>query len=557
MVTSLPCALNDSPSQTKICRNWFQEIQARSVAFLMAVCIAALAPRHSLAVRKESPEVRKLIDDGLGYLEKNTDERLGAKCLIALAFHKDGASPDHPRIQEALLSCQETTAQQVREGDVYSNGLALIFLSEFNPGAHRELISRYAGSMVNRQKQNGGWGYESFKTGDISQSQYAALGYWELMQVGAAPSVNSVEKGLNWLLRTQDPSGAWGYQGKDPGDFNLVKQSKQSLSMLAAGLGSTMIFANVLGHLKPGGAAEAERPQVELPAALRKADQGNKKTIRYLSGSGVERERVMKAIARGQEWYERNYKPELLRKGQYTCYLLYSIERYKSFEELLFGNAPEAPEWFQHGYEFLKATQKEHGGWSSRSRDPCATAFAVLFLMRSTQGIINKSLGEGTLVGGRGLSANLARMKLKEGRLVTEQKPTDVDELLGMLEGSASEGLDALLKDPAALRVTNVSPQEARRLQQIVKSGNPEARVLAVTALSRLRLLDHVPTLLFAMTDPDNRVVRAARDGLRFVSRRFGGYGLSDNFSDGERYDVRDKWKNWYRRVRPDAPPVP
>jgi HEAT repeat protein len=126
-----------------------------------------------------------------------------------------------------------------------------------------------------------------------------------------------------------------------------------------------------------------------------------------------------------------------------------------------------------------------------------------------------------------------------------------------MLEGSGNESLEALMSDSAALRVGNVGPEEARRLLQIVKSEQPEARLLAVRALGQMRDLDYVPILLYAMTDPDKRVVREARDGLRFVSRRFNGFALPDNFNETQRYNALDKWKQWYRRVRPNAPLLP
>ncbi|MCG8451259.1 MAG: hypothetical protein MI725_16965 [Pirellulales bacterium] len=520
----------------------------------VCVCLVILGSNLSaIAVTPESPEVRKLIEEGKKYLEKNTDHRLGGKCLIALAFLKDGASVDHPRILEALEACRKTSAEQARKGDVYSNGLAIIFLAELENGKHKELLSRFAGTMAHRQKPNGAWGYDSSPNGDTSQTQYAALCYWELLQVGMAPPVENVEACTNWLLRTQDPSGAWGYHGVDTDGKKLVNQNKVSLSMMAAGMGATMIYGNILGILNPGGGVdEAEQSREEIPEALRRAD--TKPQMRTLSGSGVDRQKLKAAVARGQKWYEKNFSAKAIRSwSHYACYLLYSLERYKSFEELLTGDAPEEPQWYQIGYQYLKEKQLDHGGWRSESEDPCATAFAVLFLLRSTQKSIKASLGQGTLIGGRGLSADLSRMKLRGGRLVTQHKPTEVDQLLGMLEGSGSEELDALLSDPASLRVNKVGPQEARRLQQVVKSGTPEARLLAVHALSRLRNLDYVPSLLYAMTDPDKRVVREARDGLRFVSRRFGGFGLPDNFTDSERYNALDKWKTWYRRLRPDA----
>lgn len=524
----------------------------------VAYAIASLLqPSYASAVTPESPEVRQLIEEGLQSLDGHGEKRLGGLCLIALAFVKDGASPDNIHVQAAVEACQKTSAEAIRGGDVYSNGLAIIFLSELDPAKYRDLIARFAGAMANRQKSNGAWGYDAYRTGDTSQTQYAALCYWELLQIGMAPSVGKVEACANWLLRTQDPGGAWGYQGKDPGNFELQTQSDTGVSMLAAGLGSTMIFGNILGLTKPGGGTQEAEPTSKTPSALKRADEGSKKKMRTLSGNGVSRERLLSAISRGQGWFEKNFNENSLRGTQYPCYILYSLERYKSFEELLSGDIIEEPEWYQQGYAYLKAKQLPEGGWDSHSKKPCATAFAVLFLLRSTQKSIKANLGQGTLIGGRGLSANLNRMKMRQGRLVTEETPTDIDKFLGMLDGDGSESLEALVNDPTALQVSNVGPQEARRLQQLVKSGAPAGRILAVRALSKLRNLDYVPTLLYAMTDPDKRVVREARDGLRFVSRRFAGFGLSDNFSENERYNVIDKWKTWYRRVRPGAPPLP
>ena len=80
-----------------------------------------------------------------------------------------------------------------------------------------------------------------------------------MLRIGISPDVDSVEECTNWLLRTQDPGGAWGYQGKDPGDMTRVAQTKISLSMLAAGLGSTMICGNMLGLLSPGKGVEGMR----------------------------------------------------------------------------------------------------------------------------------------------------------------------------------------------------------------------------------------------------------------------------------------------------------
>jgi len=60
-----------------------------------------------------------------------------------------------------------------------------------------------------------------------------------------------------------------------------------------------------------------------------------------------------------------------------------------------------------------------------------------------------------------------------------------------------------------------------------------------------------VPTLIYALTDPDPMVPRYARDGLRFISRKFEGFGLSDSPNAGEIANAQKKWREWYRTMDP------
>jgi hypothetical protein len=521
--------------------------------FFLVGTAAMVWPARSIvwAISPESPEVRKLISDGLRFLEKKTDNRMGGKCLIGLTFLKDGASPEHPRIQEALQVCQVKASKLSNDELVYGNGLAILFLAELDPVAHRELIKYFAKVMSERQKSHGGWGYENRKTGDTSQTQYATLCYWELMRIGIPPDVDSVDRCTNWLLRTQDPSGVWGYQGKDPGDWTRVNQMETRLSMGVAGLGSLLICGNMLSLLKSLEVGQDSETSVQkkLPSSLRLVKGAKKQKMSSLRGSQVEVTRFKESIKLGQQWVAKNFQPSV---GRYNNYYLYSLERYKSFEELATGNAPAEPGWYQQGYEVLKNTQRDSGGWQSLSSAPCATAFSVLFLLRSTQKSIKSSLGEGTLMGGRGLSANLNRMKMRHGKLITLPDEIDADGLLAMLENPKHQNLDTIGESPTVLNMDQMGEEQARRLQQIVRSGSPESRLIAVRTLAQMRRLKYVPSLMYALSDPDRRVVREARDGLRFISRRIGGFGLPDNFTERQRYDTIDKWKQWYQKILTD-----
>ena len=84
-------------------------------------------------------------------------------------------------------------------------------------------------------------------------------------------------------------------------------------------------------------------------------------------------------------------------------------------------------------------------------------------------------------------------------------------------------------------------------------AATPDARLLAVRALGRTGNLDYVPTLLYALTDPDRRVVLEARNELRFISRNFDGIGPPDDFTDEQRFEAIDAWKKWYKSIRPAA----
>src|SRR6478736_2364854 len=83
--------------------------RARTANAAACICAAAVlaAVWHNEAraeVTPDSPEVQKLVDLALNYLESHEDGRLGGKCLIGLAFIKAGRS-DHSRVREAIDAC--------------------------------------------------------------------------------------------------------------------------------------------------------------------------------------------------------------------------------------------------------------------------------------------------------------------------------------------------------------------------------------------------------------------------------------------------------------------
>lgn len=526
---------------------------------LVAAALGVASP--AVALGPESPEVRELINGGLKALSAMpSDAQLGANCLSALAFIKDGQLR-HERIDLAVSACARVASDQdkFQKLDNYSFGLALILLCEDRAEDHEDLIRVYLKEMLRRQKPHGGWGYDYSKDGDTSQTQYLALGIWEAHVNGYTLPADTVRGLVNWLIRTQAPDGAYGYQGQLSVGDSLVEQSKKSATMGAAALGSLMIAADVCGKLRATKAqvaaeesGEDNTPLDELPPGVKRAGFEKKKRGRARDVSaGVSWKKAFETLATGDRWMEANLEVPIKR---FPIYCLYAIERYKSFQEFRTGKTDPDPAWYREGFEYLKERQRDGGKWRGGCGFEADTAFAVLFLLRSTQRSIRERIGEGTLVSGRGLPKNLAGARFAGGRVIADLPATDVGGLLDLVEEADADRLDALAEDPGAIELDKVGKDDVWRLKQVLRTGDPAARYVAATTLGRLSDLDHVPDLLYAMTDPDRRVVLAARDSLRAISRRSRGYDMPDDFDEDSRYGAIESWKRWYLGIRPGAP---
>ena len=81
-----------------------------------------------------------------------------------------------------------------------------------------------------------------------------------------------------------------------------------------------------------------------------------------------------------------------------------------------------------------------------------------------------------------------------------------------------------------------------------------KARQIAAKMLGRGDDLDLVPSLIYALTDPDPRVPFFAEQSLRIISRQLDTYHLPkrDKLTDQDKAKASLQWKRWYLSVRPD-----
>jgi hypothetical protein len=533
---------------------------------LLSVALGGVLSRPANAVTPESPEVKVVLDKAFKWLETADDGRLGGKCLIGLAFLKNGADEQHPKVDAAVKACKAVASGEpgAINADLYSTGIAIIFLCELNPSKYGPEILKLRDSLIARQKPHGGWGYAERETGDTSMTQYGVLAYWEIQKVGLGLDIPSTEKVANWIIRTQDPGGNWGYQGKeaDPPTeeegnkkpkLELVKQDSQRQSMTAAGLGCTFMVADLLKLSELSSERDAK-----LPPAVRAAKKGGAQAALT---DKVELRHIRAAQERGRSWMGKNYKID---QGYFQYYYLYALERYQSFLEASDGRYTKEPRWYNEGFAYLKKEQLDDGHWKDpkhEGTEAADTAFGCLFLLRSTKKAIEKSkvYDEASLVAGRGLPVNSQDVAIRGGRIVQTKVNITAAQLVEILHQpdhrafSTVAGDTELLRERlAAMNATDQAPL-LTRLRGLALTGVADGRLAAVKVLGQIRDLGAAETLIAALDDADWRVVLAADESLRTIGRVVSPSGLSETPNKAVRADAIQSWKRWLLTIRPDA----
>lgn len=535
--------------------------------FLVSIALLGSFASQALAHTPESPEVKALVKKGLDFLDRggvgagpqmpSGPEKLGEKVLMGLAFFKSG-KPEHRLVKEAV---QAVYAENLNAGtDNYSLGLAIIFLSELKDKQHLPTIQKLVDEMVNRQQPSGGFGYSKADgKGDTSQMQYAVLAFWNARMAGAKVPQEAIERVCDFLLRVQDPNGGWCYNGADPGNYQRVAQTGVTHSLTAAGLGSICVCADLLG-INQRRNDEEEPEETGLPTALKIVKKPKAEVAQQAAPeTRIDPALIERAIKDGQNWFAQNYKIET--GTMWNFYYLYALERCETYREWYYTKKHiKDPRWYNDGVAFLTKRQ-QGGGWSGDHSAKVSTSFAILFLQRSSYKAIvsnHPDLGDGILTSGKGLPTDLSQVTVKRGQVVDSNAAAEI------------ENLDILLNDPdnpefARILDNNedfkLDPDSTKRSNQVVKlrnlvsAGNWEARMLAVRGLGKVRDLDNVPSLLYALTDPDERVILEADAALRFISRKLHGVGMpaEPNKDKKGTQDARNAWRNWYLSIRPNA----
>ncbi|QDT08724.1 hypothetical protein K239x_06660 [Planctomycetes bacterium K23_9] len=554
-----------SPHQRECETTSYRHQAKRSFKFvLIAILGSVLAiPSRSHGYTPDDPVVRKMVSGGIKFLEEyktTRDNPDGELVLLAYAHFKVEHDQQAPIVAKGL-SAAKKIVQKAAAGNFHSHqanyevAISVLLFATVNPQAYKAELESLQRHLMHVQSPNGAFTYHNEKLGDISQTQYALLAIWTLDRAGIPMDYAKVISALQWLLRVQDPGGGWPYHATDPGPGRPLQRQKAPYMSMALAGGSSILIAGDALRLWGDTSSDDDPGIVGLPKAIKVfKEDANKDRRRRVK---ISKEPIFRSVQMLEAWRAKNpYKRGAMLDWYY--YQLYTKERYESFIEIANGRPKDkSPSWYNQGVDELKKYQDAGGGWKDRSKSAghISTCFAILFLIRSTQKAIF-SMGEGGAIGGQGFSDDVSGAKLVGGKAQTKKPAQAVSDMLDLLDGEDGELDVRAMAEAMELPSESEKPKDRAsqldRLERMVRGSRQwQARRVAAIVLGKSDEMRSVPALIYALSDPDKSVRRYARDGLRMISRKFEGYGMSDDPDYAELSKVQSSWRDWYRSMDP------
>lgn len=549
----------------------------------LLVSMFALTPNGALEAAP-TQEIQASIQKGSVYLVENFKDVTapGDKALVALAILKAGASPDHAIIASVIKGIQAKCAEgKYRRGPnhLYEAGVEATLLADTGGEEYLEELQVIANYILEAQMSNGGWDYPSPRniSGDTSLNHYCCLGLWAAARSGVEVPQDAWLKVIQWHVKFQNEDGGFAYT---PG-YKTRFESETNLSVNGVGsLHIAMMHVDEYSvpFLNPEKMRERPKEPMETPADKRKFGvletvDLDRDAMNAMKPKVSVPPQAMASARRAFAWVARNLdvtKPDT----HYGSYLHYSLERMASLADVeMIG--PIA--WYERGAAHLMSVQKADGSFNLGRRYLMQdTAFAVLFLTRSTGKLLRRrmgkpAIGDGLLAGGRGLPEDLNDVDFNGRNVMAKKKE----------EGPLGDLL-ASLKNPAGIDLADVQEKIVKKVQlgdresligkkddlvALVDHPDAEVRRTVLWALGRTDDLSLGRYLVNALDDPDVGVMIEARNALCWLSRKPTGFGLpidpladlGAGAGDQQRLDaiaawrkraIRD-WGRWYLEVRP------
>lgn len=526
---------------------------------------AAPAPQGPIT-SDDDPRVKAAVARAADWL-RSRQQHVGGIGEIALMVHAlakihekypDIVGAGDPVLQSYInllrARCPSDGYKPERQGghDNYEAGCVAMALTAADGQAYKNEIASVLQYILSKQLANGAWSYQgSASGGDTSMSQYSILGMWEAA-AGAGVNVprESWDRVAQWLIKTQHGDGGFEYHPENKGEATHT--------MTVASLGSLYICQGELGGKRRttrGGVLQAVQ------------DDEEKKDAKFKTSTAPGQ--IDDSINKATDWLTKHFTLDKATGetdsggGRFFLYYLYAFERFATLAEIKQINGVD---WYAEGSKLVLARQGQDGSWSVGDGSEVSTAFAVLFLVRSThisKKIHQRRLGRGTLVSGRGLPQNLAELEQVAGGFKAKAISGKTGDLLSTIESGKTEELDGaalgLVKQMYEKKWT-AAGEEGDRLKKIyergIKTKNSEVLKAAMKLLARTGDYRVVPLLIDGMYYEDDAEVQLeARLALCKISRKFNGFGTiyPEEATKEEWEQEIARWIEWYKKVRPES----
>lgn len=562
--TSIP-ARSSADAERRVCISAFylrpsfsrrhaMKSNSKTTSTLIALaCLFVLLPAApAKALNPESPKVRAIVDKAVTYLrgeDGKSETRFGGMALRGMAILKATRNKKDPDVQAMAAKVAQIAKlppDRLKSYDPmqYGLGIACMFLCALDANQYQTEIANLTEALALNQKSDGSWTYNANGShGDTSQTQYGCMASWVAYKKAKVPVNPQVfEKAMTWLMRTQNQNGSFSYQPESRGE------RRASISLTAAGAGSILICAEALGLLEKSPARDVNSP-------LRKVTKAG---VAGPVRTAIPKANVMASVGRANAYFDGNFS---WNQDVSFYYFMYAMERYKTFLDISKGIEEGdnlEPEWYNQGVLLLEKQQSAKGSFIKTENGPViGTSFAVLFLMRSTKMTFESTI-EGLVRGGYGLPKDVSTLREGEdGEVIGTEIKGALDDVLALIEQGDDTDYELLVNKLADVKIEKVDPRkrdaQMELLRKKVTSPNFAERLVAVRALARDNNLDVAPGLIYALTDPDDRVAIEARNGLRFISRKFDGFRMPDEPNEAQKKAAQQAWKDWLRSIRPNA----
>ena len=549
------------------------------IRILLSILLAMVNGAFAFGYSVDDPVVQRMVRSGADALAVNVESQPhyslnlvysgghGEVCLAGYAMMKvehDAKNPVVRRGIQAAISylgllrnSKERNYKGSENKALYTASTAVLVLAEANKQKYRKQLKQYEGFFRAIRSANGGYAYPGDDRGDVSQTQYAILALWTLDKAGINIDYSGVKSTISWLLRVQDTSGGWPYLGVDPGRNQGKKQQQAvSPSMAIAGGSAVMIAADILEVWKGSGEVNSTGYS-GMPKAVKRATEELLVDERTANKPTYDSAVIRNAIRECHSYIRQSKNSPDPSKVQssWPYYQLYTLERYESFRAMAFGGGyQELPGWYDMGVQYLKTKQAKQG-WPGRSytTSSVSTSFAILFLIQGTKLAIEEAR-MGSMAGGQGLPKSTMNITVNGTKIQGETVSAAVEDLLASLEDDDTASTEGKSIPDNLKLATNPRERQAQldRLERLVRGSRSwQARRVAAKLLGKSDEMRVVPAMIYALSDPDSSVKRYARDGLRFISRKFEGFGMPDKPSDGQIDQAQRKWRKWYLSMDP------